>query len=150
MLSSHSGRHPAADGAMALCMKHSSLILVSALGVLLSACQSLKAKSFLPEQFTAFGTEPFWNADIADGQLTYITPDDYLDGQQGTGMTVAVTRVDRDDVVELSAMLDGAALQIIVTPGPCSDGMSDVIYPWSVERQLGDRKVQGCARRSSE
>jgi uncharacterized membrane protein len=43
--------------------------------------------------------------------------------------------------------LDGKALRLTVTKGPCSDGMSDTVYPFSVDRLLGNDLQRGCARR---
>ncbi|MCA1661836.1 MAG: hypothetical protein LC648_06625 [Novosphingobium sp.] len=94
----------------------------------------------LPERFTALGTEPFWAATVAGGRLTYMTPEDQA------GQTIAVEREDDADLVELRGTLAGKPLALTITKGPCSDGMSDVVYRWSVERRLGDDVQRGCAR----
>lgn len=94
----------------------------------------------LPETFTALGTEPFWAAKVAGGRLTYMTPEDQA------GQTIAVEREDGAELVELSGTLAGKPLALTITKGPCSDGMSDVVYRWSVERRLGDDVQRGCAR----
>ena len=94
----------------------------------------------LPDQFTALGTEPFWAAKVAGGRLTYMTPEDQA------GQTIAVVREDGAELVELRGTLAGKPLALTITKGPCSDGMSDVVYRWSVERRLGDDVQRGCAR----
>lgn len=99
------------------------------------------AMSFLPAEVKALGTEPFWNADITREQLTWTTPENLEAG----GVTVPVTRADGAENVLFTATIDGQLLQILVTPGTCSDGMSDNVYPFTVERTLGEESVPGCA-----
>ena len=94
----------------------------------------------LPGTFTALGTEPFWAAKVADGRLTYMTPEDQA------GQTIAINREDGAELVEFRGTLAGKPLALAITRGPCSDGMSDVVYRWSVERRLGDDVQRGCAR----
>lgn len=94
----------------------------------------------LPDTFTALGTEPFWAAKVSGGRLTYMTPEDQA------GRTIAIDRKDGADLVELRGTLAGKPLALTITKGPCSDGMSDVVYRWSVERRLGDDVQRGCAR----
>ena len=102
--------------------------------------------SFLPDALRAFGTEPFWSAEIDGATMIYTTPEDYADGASGQGTGLAVTRVDGEGEVVFRGALAGEELSILVTPGPCNDGMSDNTYLWSVERSLGGQSVQGCAR----
>ncbi|WEK45694.1 MAG: hypothetical protein P0Y56_11715 [Candidatus Andeanibacterium colombiense] len=97
--------------------------------------------SFLPAEFHASGTEPFWSVTVAKGQLTYITPET----QQAGGVTVPVVRANGAANALLTASIDGQPLQLLITPGPCSDGMSDKTYPWTVDRTLGDASADGCA-----
>ena len=99
------------------------------------------AMSFLPAEVKALGTEPFWNAEITREQLTWTTPENLEAG----GVTVPVKRADGAENVLFTATIDGQLLQILVTPGACSDGMSDNTYPFTVERTLGDESVSGCA-----
>ena len=94
----------------------------------------------LPDTFTALGTEPFWAAKVTGKRLTYMTPEDQ------TGQTITVARKDSAELVELHGTLAGKPLALAITKGPCSDGMSDVVYRWSVERRLGDDVQRGCAR----
>src|SRR5688500_12611837 len=76
----------------------------------------------LPEQFTALGTEPFWAAKVTGDRLIYMTPEDQA------GQTIAIAREDGAKLVELSGTLAGKPLALIISKGPCSDGMSDVVY----------------------
>ena len=94
----------------------------------------------VPARFTALGTEPFWAAKVAGDRLTYLTPEDQA------GQAIAVVRRTGADFVELGGTLAGQRLTLRLTAGPCSDGMSDVVYPFSVRRRLGADEQRGCAR----
>lgn len=94
----------------------------------------------LPARFAALGTEPFWAAKVDGNRLTYSTPED-PDGRSG-----AVVRTSHGDRVELDATLAGQRLTLTVSAGPCSDGMSDTVYPFTVRRRLGEDDQRGCAR----
>ena len=94
----------------------------------------------LPARFTALGTEPFWAAKVDGARLTYITPQDQV------GQPITVARTSQGDSVEFAATLAGKRLTLTVSAGPCSDGMSDTVYPFAVRRQLGDDEQRGCAR----
>ncbi|WP_054531151.1 hypothetical protein [Erythrobacter sp. SG61-1L] len=102
--------------------------------------------SFLPAEIRAAGTEPFWSVDIDRTELTYTTPENLSSG----GVKAPVTRADGAESVLFTANLEGQILQILVTPGECSDGMSDNSYPWTVERTLGEETAQGCAKPAEE
>lgn len=91
------------------------------------------------ETITALGNEPFWSARIDGAQLTYSTPDDPL------GAAVAVTRFAGNGGLGISGTLDGAPLQLAITPGACSDGMSDRTYPYGATLAIGDVTLSGCA-----
>ena len=94
----------------------------------------------VPERFTALGTEPFWAAEVAGERLTYTTPEDQA------GQTVAVARTASAQSVEFSGTLAGKPLALTLSKGPCSDGMSDTVYPLHAVRRLGDEVQRGCAR----
>ena len=94
----------------------------------------------LPARFTALGTEPFWAAKVDGARLTYTTPEDQV------GQPIAVARTSQGDSVEFAATLARKRLTLTVTAGPCSDGMSDTVYPFAVRRRLGDDEQRGCAR----
>lgn len=91
------------------------------------------------EEIRLVGTEPFWGGSIADGVLTYSTPEN----QQGT--RVAVSRFAGRGGISFSGESAGAKVDVAVTPAPCSDGMSDRTYPFSVTLQWGAEQRTGCA-----
>jgi uncharacterized membrane protein len=84
------------------------------------------------------GTEPFWGGEIAGGTMLWTTPDN-IDGER-----IAVTRFAGRGGLSFSGELQGRAIDLVVTPAPCSDGMSDRSYPFTVTVQFGDDQLQGC------
>jgi len=105
-----------------------------------AAARAAKPPLVLPERFTAVGTEPFWAAQVDGARLTYTTPEDQV------GQAIAIARRGERDLVELRGNLDGKPLALTVSPGPCSDGMSDTVYPFAVVRRWGEDEQHGCAR----
>lgn len=94
----------------------------------------------LPARLRATGTEPFWGADIEGATLTYSMPD------FPAGAKITVARRAGPDFVEFTGTLDGKPLTLRVVAGPCSDGMSDRVYPYAVTREIGPDMERGCAR----
>ena len=94
----------------------------------------------LPKRLRALGTEPFWSADLSGATLTYGTPD------FPSGISITVARRDGPGYAEWSGALDGKPLALRVEKGPCSDGMSDRIYPYRATRAIGPEIEHGCAR----
>lgn len=91
------------------------------------------------EEVHAVGMEPFWNAAYSNGSLTYSTIEDQ------TGTTFPVERFAGRAGLALSGTLDGAAFDMTVTEGECSDGMSDRVFPLTVTLKVGDDLRNGCA-----
>lgn len=98
------------------------------------------ARTSVSPSFRALGTEPFWSATYARGKVTWSTP------EQPDGVTVPVNRADADGQATLTGKLDGRIFELQVRQEPCSDGMSDAVYPLSVVRRIGDDTKAGCAR----
>jgi len=84
------------------------------------------------------GTEPFWGGQATAGELTYTTPENI------EGTAIAVERFAGRGGLSLSGELDGAAFDMMVTEGECSDGMSDRAYPFTVTLKLGGQTRFGC------
>jgi uncharacterized membrane protein len=85
------------------------------------------------------GTEPFWGGQVSGGTLTYMTPED----QKGT--TLAVSRFAGRNGLSFSGQLGAMPFVMAVTPGECSDGMSDRWYPFTVTLQVKGEQRDGCA-----
>ncbi len=84
------------------------------------------------------GAEPFWGGTIASGRLVYTTPED------PAGQTVEVRRFAGLNGFGFAGRMGEQALDVVVTEAPCSDGMSDRIYPFSVVLQIGQDQRRGC------
>ena len=93
--------------------------------------------------FDAVGTEPFWAVKIRPAGLSLTRPDSpeisnpnpgvQLEGEQG--------------VWESSA--DGGRLVVRLTPGACSDGMSDRAYGYFAQVSINGEALKGCAERTA-
>ena len=91
------------------------------------------------EAISLVGTEPFWGGTIRDGQLVYTTPENQA------GETIAVRRFSGNNGLSFSGLRNGEPLDLTVTPGACSDGMSDRNYPLTVTLRIGSDQREGCA-----
>ena len=93
-----------------------------------------------PEETVRFtGTEPFWGGQVTGTALTYSTPENQ------DGADIAVTRFAGRGGVSWSGMYQAAKLVLAVTPGQCSDGMSDRIYPFVATLEVAGEQRSGCA-----
>lgn len=115
--------------------------------VLLAACASATGTSEQTAPFDGIaadetvyfvGTEPFWGGESSGESLTYSTPENI------DGTTIAVRRFAGNVGIGISGTLDGQAFDMAVTPGDCSDGMSDIAYPLTVTLSIGDEQREGC------
>ena len=95
------------------------------------------AQSTARYRFT--GTEPFWGGTIDGTAILYQTPDDQA------GKTINATIAKAGMATLYSGMLDGQPFVLTLTPGTCSDGMSDTVYPISAALTVHGEQRQGCA-----
>jgi uncharacterized membrane protein len=124
------------------------------LALALAACGGQEETSTLPgdiddhQAFSAIGegetvhftgTEPFWGGEVAGSALTYTTPEN-IDGSR-----IEVSRFAGRGGLAFSGTLDGAAFDLLVSEGTCSDGMSDRSYPFTATLKLGEEQRLGCA-----
>lgn len=91
------------------------------------------------EIITALGNEPFWNAKIDGDMLTYSTPENI------DGTAITISRFAGNGGLGLSGTISGEALLLAITPGECSDTMSDRTYPFTATLTIGDDQRNGCA-----
>lgn len=90
------------------------------------------------------GTEPFWGGVAGGGMATYSTP------EKPDGSEFPVTRFAGNNGLGFSGTLDGAGFDLTITPGECSDGMSDRTYPYTATLLVGSEQRQGCAWTDSQ
>lgn len=135
-------------------MLRASISPIVAIG-LLAACQSPNengsdgpAPAFdgiaADETVTFSGTEPFWGGSISQGSATYTTPENI------DGTSFPVERFAGLNGVSFSGTMKGASFDLTITPGACSDGMSDRTYPFVATLMLGEEKREGCAWTDSQ
>jgi len=132
----------------------SHLLLLALLAPLPSACTSgndgidPKGETFnavAPDEIvTLTGTEPFWNLRVETDEGIWTTPD------KAGGTRFAVTRFAGNNGLGFSGTLEGASFTATVTPGQCSDGMSDRTYPYVATISLGEETLRGCGYTSAQ
>lgn len=94
------------------------------------------------------GTEPFWSLDIektSDGhEARYSTPENI------DGTAFEVSRFAGNNGLGFSGTLASDAVQASITPGECSDAMSDRTYPYVATVLIGETTLRGCGYTSDE
>lgn len=90
------------------------------------------------ETVTMLGTEPFWNVTITGERARYSDP------EQPEGLAFTVTRFSGNGGLGFSGTLEDKALTATLTPGDCSDGMSDRTFPFVATIALGGETLRGC------
>jgi len=93
---------------------------------------------------TLTGTEPFWSFTIAAASNGAHAAR-YTDPNESDGRLFQATRFAGNNGLGFSGELDGKDVQIAITPGDCSDGMSDRVYPFAATIAWGDEALMGCA-----
>jgi uncharacterized membrane protein len=93
---------------------------------------------------TLTGTEPFWTLTIEGGKGNWTTP------ENPSGTAFSLSRFAGNNGLGFSGTLDGEALTATLTPGNCSDGMSDRRFPYVATIALGGRTFEGCGYTGSE
>ena len=92
------------------------------------------------KHFQATGTEPFWAVEVLPGALRYAAP------EQPDGITFAATASSLGSGYRYAGTMAGAPVTLAITPGTCSDGMSDRVYAYTAALTIDDRVMRGCAR----
>lgn len=87
----------------------------------------------------ARGNEPFWSLAIDPVGLTLERPDHPALVVPGVSLHSA------GDGRQLDAQTAEGALQLVVMPAACSDGMSDTLYASTAKLTLGELALAGCA-----
>jgi uncharacterized membrane protein len=90
------------------------------------------------ETITLIGTEPFWNLRIQSDEGLWATPDN------PNGTRLPLKRFAGNGGLGFTGTLDGESLTATLTPGTCSDGMSDRSYPFVATIALGGETFEGC------
>lgn len=92
-----------------------------------------------PDETLRFsGTEPFWGGSVTGETLTWTTPD------KPEGTTIKVDRFSGNNGLGFSGTLGASAFNMAVTHAPCSDGMSDRTFPFTVTVEISQETRSGC------
>ncbi len=95
------------------------------------------------QAWRAFGNEPFWNVSVNDEALLFSTPDD----QQGK--TLQGRRIPSLVGMVVSGKDGETEFTLYISPGECSDGMSDNQYHHVSTFIYGETTYRGCAEAGS-
>lgn len=93
----------------------------------------------MPAQLRAIGTEPFWSVTVDGTALTWTTPENVA------GTRLQSRRSDTDGAARFEADAGGTRYVLVLTPVPCSDGMSDRLHAYSATWTVGTHVLRGCA-----
>lgn len=96
------------------------------------------------ETVTMLGTEPFWNITVTGTTARYSNPD------HPEGNEFPVERFAGNGGLSFSGSFAGAPVTATLTPGQCSDGMSDRSFPFVATIALGGETLKGCGYTDSQ
>lgn len=95
--------------------------------------------------FDAVGTEPFWNVKVRSQSVTLSRPDHPDVAPANPGV-----RADGEQGVWDATVGEDQRLVLRVTPGECSDGMSDRRYGYVAEVWIDGETLKGCASKTQD
>jgi len=96
-----------------------------------------------PVAMSASGTEPFWRVDVTPNGVAMMRPDAAAQTAKGVQVTTS-----GDTIVMVSA--GPPAARLTLTKGECSDGMSDLKYPYKADLTWGSETLKGCGFPTAE
>lgn len=94
----------------------------------------------LSQPFTVRGNEPFWNIAVTSATLDYNGLDRPQETAPNPGPQVSLAVATYTVTTSLTN-----SLVIVLTPGPCSDGMSETVYPLNATVIRPGETLTGCA-----
>ena len=89
--------------------------------------------------YRLIGTEPFWGGTAKGGRILYSTPENQA------GEPVAATVATGASRQTWRGTLSGRPFVLTLTPGPCSDGMSDNVHALTATLEVRGETRHGCA-----
>ncbi len=95
------------------------------------------------ENWQCGGTEPFWGLRLIGNKLRYTN----LDGTEINALGTATTQGNFTALQSSSGVLRADILYQSAKGGQaCSDGMSDIDYPFYIRAQIGPQTYEGCCQ----
>lgn len=116
---------------------------------LIASCASLSAFAGANTVKSCHGNEPFWGLEIGAQNIVLQNPfsDDKLTIKKGTPRSAEGHSAEYIALYQGRTKEDPARfLNVIIERQECSDGMSDLIYPYSVNVLSGTTLWKGCCR----
>jgi uncharacterized membrane protein len=84
--------------------------------------------------YRALGTEPFWNLTIDERQMVFIQPDAQPISQPTPRVIIGIA----------GEIYRSQRIGVNIVHKQCSDGMSDRVYPDTVQVDVDGRRYNGC------
>ena len=97
-----------------------------------------------PYDFWCIGTEPFWGL-VISGSEGKIALKLIAEGQGKVFPWVQPKQEGEFILYESTDPETGEKIQVLLRKEPCSDGMSERMYPYSAKLKYGGQMLQGCA-----
>lgn len=94
----------------------------------------------LAQPFTVRGTEPFWAVAVTPASLDYSGVDVAQQNAANPGPVITVAVATYTVTTSLNN-----PMVVVLTVGPCSDGMSETVYPLNATMLVGTQTLTGCA-----
>jgi uncharacterized membrane protein len=90
--------------------------------------------------FRAKGNEPFWSIDVTPSGVILQRPEE-------ESLTAEYQPLETADggVRHFIGDTTAGKLELTLTPGTCSDGMSDTVYGWNATASINGTPLKGCA-----
>jgi uncharacterized membrane protein len=108
------------------------------------AATASETKDAFPPELLVVGTEPFWTVKAGSTALEFTTPETVSQPMQWIGGRELL-----DGMLVMRGGEGERAYRLSVEVASCSDGMSDLEYPYTAEFVLGTQTYKGCARDAS-
>lgn len=87
------------------------------------------------------GTEPFWSVNIQSEGITWEAM-----GEMPLKYPAVDVYEKADKSLTWATKSGNSTLTIVLIPGACSDGMSEIEYPFQARVTLDGKEYQGCAQ----
>jgi uncharacterized membrane protein len=89
--------------------------------------------------FRARGNEPFWSVDVTPSGVVVERPD-----VQPITFEYQPLEKTADGARRFVSESPEGKIDLTLTPGSCSDGMSDTVYGYTAVAKVGDQELKGC------
>lgn len=122
-----------------------SLTLGACTPALQPASSSRGVTATAPVKYRCTGTEPFWSLDISPEGIVFQSPESSPVTYPYTGPENKAESIEFNTT--LNTGTEKSTLKVLLTPGNCSDGMSDIQYPYSAEIVRDGQRLRGCAKK---